>query len=263
MSTPAVAGAPVQAQQPPKRLLRNYLLTARFQLKYTLIIVAVALVIAGGLGTWLVVAWDKNVDAAERMVELGREMTTLAQENTKLMLVDAETTADAELARVLKERAALQDARVIGLANAREERAAEIRSNAGRFRVLLFIIMAGLVVVLTVFGIFITHSVAGPLFVMTRQFKKVANGDFAQSSRGLRDHDELKDFYSAYKIMVDSLRERQRADIAVLEHALIELSGKEGVAESALGALRSMMEAKLASLRGTTPSAVNFPAIRG
>jgi len=256
----AVAGAPTQANQPPKRLMRNYLLTAGFQLKYTLIIVVIALAIAGGLGTWLWVAWDKNVEAAERMAELGQQMSVLAEENTKLMMVDAETTADADLSRVLKERAELQDAKVRGIAAAREESALKMRTNARNFRVVLFVIMVGLVVVLTIFGIFITHKVAGPLFVMTRQFKKVAAGDFAQSGRGLRDRDELKDFYLAYKTMVDNLRERQRTDIAVIEQALIDLGSPQASQDKGVNALRSLLEQKLASLRGTTPSAVNFQA---
>lgn len=62
MSSPAQA-APKQGP-PPKRRLRNYLLDARFQLKYTGMVVAVTLVVATILGK---VAYDQSHAQTEMM----------------------------------------------------------------------------------------------------------------------------------------------------------------------------------------------------
>jgi nitrogen fixation/metabolism regulation signal transduction histidine kinase len=63
MASPAQA-VPQPQGQPPKRRLRNYLLDARFQLKYTGMVVAVTLVVATILGT---VAYQQSHAQTEMM----------------------------------------------------------------------------------------------------------------------------------------------------------------------------------------------------
>jgi len=53
-----------------------------------------------------------------------------------------------------------------------------------------------------------THRIAGPLFVISRYMKDIANGHIPEHMRPLRDNDLLKDFYSIFQEMVVALKER-------------------------------------------------------
>ena len=73
----------------------------------------------------------------------------------------------------------------------------------------------GMVLVMSLYLIVLTHKVAGPLFKVSKYFDEMAEGRLSQVWP-LRKGDQLRDFYEKFKEMHDTLRARQSADIAAL-----------------------------------------------
>src|SRR5260370_10710988 len=63
---------------------------------------------------------------------------------------------------------------------------------------------------LVVFGIIVTHRVAGPLFVMNGYLKTLGEGQIP-TTRPLRKKDELQDFYSSLLAVIEFVRRRTTA----------------------------------------------------
>ncbi|HZS40208.1 MAG TPA: hypothetical protein VFF06_25430 [Polyangia bacterium] len=190
-----------------QRKVRNYLLNLRYQLKYTLTIVGISLVLTGGLG-WMVMSKAREasrvvqVQAMDPTNELAQQLATQFEHNDKIMLVV-----------------------LIGFA----------------------VLLCG---VLTVYGIIITHKVAGPLYKVTLYLDKIRDGRLGVVYN-LRKGDELVDFFEHFKNAHDKLRERTQADIALLDKAIAAL-GTSPYRESvgSLGdELRAAKDAKEASLK--------------
>jgi hypothetical protein len=174
----AVAGAPKY-----KRRMRNYLLDVGLQLRYTMTIVIVAVVLTAVLGY--------------KMYEATRE-TSKVIEMTKL--------ADPAVAGELSDQFASSDRWVIwGL------------------------IGVGIVLVISIsaVGILITHRVAGPIFKVASYFSRVRENRLGEIPQTLRKGDELQEFYSSFREMHQSLRERIEEDVRVLGQAVeqIEAAG--------------------------------------
>src|SRR5207237_589082 len=128
----------------------------RFQLKYTLIVVFLAAVIATVLGILLL---------------------RTVSENTQL---------------ALGVRAAMEDQ--AGLSQAEKALVEHDRE------VMLYLVacLVGLVLAITLLGIFVTHKVAGPLFVMTRYLNNIKN-DNLRDVRNLRKGDDLVEFFETFE----------------------------------------------------------------
>lgn len=73
----------------------------------------------------------------------------------------------------------------------------------------------GLVVVLTLYLIIMTHKVAGPLYKVSSYFDKMAAGRLGDVWN-LRKGDMLRDFYDKFKDMHTTVRERHKADNALI-----------------------------------------------
>jgi hypothetical protein len=126
---------------------------------------------------------------------------------------------------------------------------------------------------LALFGILVTHRVAGPLYIMGRYIRTLGEGSFPQM-RPLRHNDELKDFFRGFQESVDQMRSREAADVAALDAALAQLEGycaRTPDAGGALGAtlvsLKSLRDRKQAALAaGSTAApapAPTAPAVAG
>lgn len=124
-----------------------------------------------------------------------------------------------------------------------EEQAAEYDRN------LLTAIVGGVLVLtiaLGIVGIFITHRVVGPAFKMKLLFQHVTEGHLSLKGR-LRKGDELQDVFLVYEKMIETLRERQREEIAMLASG-IESARSAGATDEAvreLVALKERMERAL------------------
>ena len=76
---------------------------------------------------------------------------------------------------------------------------------------------------LTVYGIVLTHKVAGPLFKVTLYLDKIRDGKLGQVYN-LRKGDELVEFFDHFKAAHDALRKQEEADIALFEKASASLT---------------------------------------
>lgn len=74
----------------------------------------------------------------------------------------------------------------------------------------------GLVVILSLYLVLMTHKVAGPLYKTGLYFDKMAAGKLGHVTP-LRKGDMLNDFYDGFRSMHDAVRARLVADAAVME----------------------------------------------
>jgi len=85
-------------------------------------------------------------------------------------------------------------------------------------RLLIFVLIGFgvlLSVVLSVYGIVLTHKVAGPLFKVTLYLDKIRDGKLGQVYN-LRKGDELVEFFEHFKAAHDALRKEKQDDIDLL-----------------------------------------------
>ncbi len=88
-------------------------------------------------------------------------------------------------------------------------------------RILMLILIAfGFVlsIVMAVYGIMLTHKVAGPLYKITNHLDKMRDGKLG-IVYNLRKGDQLVDFFEHFKGAHDALRTRTEEDIALLDKA--------------------------------------------
>jgi hypothetical protein len=122
--------------------------------------------------------------------------------------------------------------------------------------VLLGIVGFGVVLVLSVsaVGILITHKVAGPLYKISSIFGRVRDNRLGPSPPSLRKGDELQDFYSSFREMHQSLRDRTEEDVRVLGNAISALEtspdarGASSPLQRTLDDLRTLRKRKEESL---------------
>jgi hypothetical protein len=196
------------ATAPPvryKRSIKNYLLDSRFQLKYTGMIIAVALAIAGFVGIFLYKTSSAMVRESQKVVEESKKVSEVVRMNAAV----AETP---ELAKAFEEEANKAD-------KAREaQQASLIREQ----QTMIYSLVGGLglmVLLIGLLGIYFTHKVVGPIYMMKNLLRQVGNGKL-NFNRKPRKGDELQDFFEEFVSMVNKLKERQRSEVEQLEIAL-------------------------------------------
>lgn len=113
---------------------------------------------------------------------------------------------------------------------------------------------------LGVWGILVTHRIAGPIFIISRYVDQIAGGRYPDP-RPLRQKDELKVFFTKFNVMLTAVKDREKADLAAMGRAieagqkvLPKLTG-EGASElaGALEALKALHSQKLEMLKGPPP----------
>jgi hypothetical protein len=104
-------------------------------------------------------------------------------------------------------------------------------------------------VLVAVYGIVITHKVAGPLHKIASHFADVRANRLKQIWP-LRKGDQLQDFFESFQSMHDALRKRQQDEAALLREVLAAVQGSPVAATEAIGRLRTLAEAKEASVAG-------------
>jgi hypothetical protein len=173
---------------------RTFLIDRKFQLKYTLIIVLVGILVSGLLGYFIY---------------------RLNLENRELLGIDAEIMSHVE----------------------------QIDSHFMIYLIGFVVVMA---VALFIWGIFITHRVAGPIFIISRYLGQIRDGQVPQP-RPLRKGDELKSFFETFSGMLASMKQRNLDEAEQLSKIAEEV-GKQGgdpLKESAK-ALKNLAESKKA-----------------
>ena len=176
MSDPTAATVPPSGAARPryKRKLSNYLLDKKLQLRYVLLVTILSGVIAGALG-YLIYQQKR---AASESIE--KDLAALTQYD------DGQEDFQSIVAS--------------GLAS--EDRAL-VYTMIG--------VGVGLVVILSLYLLVMTHKVAGPLYKVSMYFDRMAVGKLGAVTP-LRQGDMLQDFYANFKEMHESVRARARAD---------------------------------------------------
>lgn len=127
------------------------------------------------------------------------------------------------------------------------------------FQRLLVLVAFGVafIIVVTGYGIVLTHKVAGPLFKMTRYMQDMREGKLAPIS-DIRKGDHLHDFFGVFRDLHAALRSREQREVELLGQAIqtaerhVESVGDAAPAElrRSLDTLRELRVAKERSLQG-------------
>jgi len=89
----------------------------------------------------------------------------------------------------------------------------ELTSRDTGLLLVMFGVGIGMVIVLSLYLVVMTHKVAGPLFKVSKYFDEMAVGKMSEVYP-LRKGDQLKDFYDSFKEMHDTIRARHTAEVA-------------------------------------------------
>lgn len=240
-STPAIPSA----GPPPKRYLRNYLLDARFQLKFTTYAVGVTVFISILLGWFLwrttrelLTETQAAVDARSKAAETSKELGNAALSNQLL-----EHFNDPEFEKQLKEQSRAIDEQYDA------EKAAIVAQYQGlkrQQRATVWAVVCALVlfVVFVAAGAIIsTHHIVGPLFRFKRMAQEISNGRLRVPTFGLRHGDEFQDFFDILARMTQFLRDSEAQDVKVLQEAML-LAEKSGADSKVIGVLKELEASK-------------------
>lgn len=181
---------PPKPRTPYKRKLSNYLLDKKLQLRYILMVTILSGMIAGSLG--YLIYQQRHAASSEIEGDL------------------AALTADDKTYKELREVVA---------ADYRAEDRALMYKMVG--------VGVGLVVILSLYLLIMTHKVAGPLFKVSLYFDKMKEGRLGKVT-ALRDGDMLQDFYGNFREMHDAVRKRAQEHVITLESAATSLRAKAG-----------------------------------
>jgi len=123
--------------------------------------------------------------------------------------------------------------------------AAKASLEHGRDRILWVLIATGLLLVLglAVYGIKMTHKVAGPLFKVSLYLKKMRNGRF-DKVYNLRKGDQLLDFYEHFRHAHAGVVKMQQADIERLQAVIAAAEAAGAGDEPAVRELRELLSRK-------------------
>lgn len=244
-----------------QRRARNYLLDPRFQLKYTGLLVLIALLLSAVLGSQLWVTSKEVIAQSQQAVRAGQETVargkTMVEESRKVsevvsMNIAREYADNPELAALFstdnkarEQKLADEQGRLVKDAEALAQQAQYLEAQQKKTLYILFGGLAVLVIAIGLTGIVFTHKIAGPVFKMKGLLRQVGDGKL-KIPTGLRKGDELQSFYDTFVSMLESLRKRRADQIASLDKALGSLQGSVDSAQlEPLRALRKELESGL------------------
>jgi len=239
------AGAPRGTGGSAKRHWRNYLLDARFQLKFTAYIVMIALCVATILGGFLWTTSKRLMEEAEVAVDARQQAAETSKElsNATLSNMAMEHLNDPAFAAQFQEESSKFDKQYEAVAAEIARQKGELVHKQQNIWFALVGCMAGFVIFIGIATIVTTHHIVGPLFRIKRLVNDVAGGKLKVPEYPLRDGDELKDVFDAVTAMVRGLRERQEADAAAVG-TMIERAARSKAAMELVPELQEL-EAKI------------------
>ncbi len=217
-------GTPAPAQNGPKggakdRKIRNFLLDARFQLKFAGYFVALTLIITGLLGAFLVRTTDSlfaqitsSVEARRKSADTSRELGNCTLNNELTANID-----DPDFAAKLADKSKAIDATYEAERAAAQEQSVEVQKQQRLTLYALLAVLIGFIALIALTAIVITHRIVGPLFRIKRMAREVADGMVRPPAYGLRPGDELQDVFAVFAEMVTQLRKRTEADLAAVK----------------------------------------------
>jgi len=216
---------------PRQRKLRNYLLDAPMQLRFTAVLVLATLLGAGLLGIFLARALNRLSEQAERAVEARAAAAQASHElgNASLSKTLLERFNDpaftAQLERQSRAIDAAYQAEQVQVAEQRRDVARE-SSRIGwlvLFSVLAFALKTQLI------GIVETPRIAGPVYRVRRLLEDLGQGRREVPRHGLRDGDELRELFDAASSLVKTLRTEDEATLEAVSTALATPDRTDGL----------------------------------
>jgi nitrogen fixation/metabolism regulation signal transduction histidine kinase len=240
---PAPAAAPKY-----KRSIKNYLLDARFQLKWTGRIIFVALAISGLMGVFLYQTSREVTEQSQKVIAQGDALISESQKNSDLvkMQIRDQYADSPELAATFNKSADELDKQLQEKHAALEAQAAKTRSQQQTMMLSLIAGLTLLVVLIGLLGIYFTHKVVGPIYKMKMLLRQVGDGKLNFQGK-LRKGDELQDFFEVFAGMVEKLKARQAAEVEELEDAMKE-ARQAGVSEAAIARIGKVCDEMKAAL---------------
>jgi nitrogen fixation/metabolism regulation signal transduction histidine kinase len=240
---PATAAAPKY-----KRSIKNYLLDAKFQLKWTGRIIFVALAISALMGVFLYQTSREVTEQSQKVIAQGDALINESQKNSDLVKMQIKDQyADApELAATFNKSADTLDKQLQQKHAALEAQAAKTRSQQQTMMLSLVAGLTLLVVLIGLLGIYFTHKVVGPIYKMKMLLRQVGDGKLNFQGK-LRKGDELQDFFEVFAAMVEKLKARQADEVEELEAAMTEAkaTGASDAAIAKIAKVRDEMKAAL------------------
>ncbi len=157
---------------------KQFLINRAFQIKYTVIIAIIGIIIAILWGTLFYKASKENSQQMLMLVQMDPNLSSMTD--------------------IIKEKLAIEDSKIM-------------------LYLILFVI--AIFLSLVIWGILITHRIAGPIFIISKYIDSIADGKIPET-RPLRKKDELKEFFEKFNKMLDILKERENVDIVVINDVL-------------------------------------------
>jgi hypothetical protein len=190
-------------QQPYKRQLKNFLLMPGFQLKYTGAIVVISALLCSGLGYVVHQRTQEAYTQTKAALESAEVANKTALESSKMLAMENDAMSDA-LAKA--------DAEYAIKAKEIKQKATGLAAESHRTILYLGGFLGLLVLALAIFGIVMTHRIAGPLFVLSRMFQNIGQNNFHLYKRSLRRGDEFPEIFEKGVAAIDHLAGAARAD---------------------------------------------------
>ncbi len=201
------------------RKLRNFLLDARFQLKFASYFVVLTLVITGLLGAFLVRTTTSlfsqisaSVESRKKAADTSRELGSCTLNNELTRNMD-----DPDFTAKLADRSKAIDAAFEAERAAAQEQSIEVQRQQQWTLYALTGVLVAFIALIALTAIVITHRIVGPLFRIKRMAREVANGVVRPPTYGLRPSDELQDVFEVFADMVTQLRARTESDLAAVK----------------------------------------------
>ncbi|MGC9043389.1 MAG: hypothetical protein ACP5KG_05985 [Myxococcota bacterium] len=166
---------------------KQFLINRAFQIKYTVIIAVIGIIIAVLWGTLFYKASKENSQQMLMLVQMDPNLSSMTD--------------------IIKEKLAAEDSKIM-------------------FYLIAFIL--AIFLSLVIWGILITHRIAGPIFIISRYVDSITDGKIPET-RPLRKKDELKEFFEKFNRMLEALKERENIDIVAINDVLKTL---ENIKES-------------------------------
>lgn len=173
-----------------KRKLSNYLLDKKLQLRYVMFVTILSGAIAGSLG-YLIYQQRHTASAS-----IESDLAALTQDDASLADFQHQVGSQMEA----EDRALIY--KMIGVG-------------------------VGLVLILSLYLLIMTHKVAGPLYKVSMYFDRMAEGRLGKVTP-LRRGDMLQDFYGNFRDMHEAVRGRLVDDAGAMERAAAALRERAG-----------------------------------
>lgn len=169
---------------------RKYLIHPQFQIKWTSIITLVGVISAAIFATLFWLSINRQNALLEQAIDSHNQLRDQSQD-TLVLLMNMEDRTHTERQKYEKRFYEL----ATKFDKSKEAKLEAIEKNKhSRYYVIAFVVLMGMC--LFVWGIFLTHRVAGPLYVIRNLAERLEKDGYIQP-RKLRKRDEFKDVYQA------------------------------------------------------------------